>query len=96
MSNVQLRVVEHVSQVPLQKFMDAGIPFSLNSDDPSYFGAYLLDVYLAVHDAFKFSKETWKKLMLDSYENSWASDERKVELRNLLDGVLEKYKNLEL
>jgi adenosine deaminase len=89
-------VVDHVSQVPLQKFIDAGIPFSLNSDDPSYFGAYLLDVYLAVHDAFKFSKDAWRKILLDSYENSWASEERKAELRKLMEGVFEQYKDLEL
>jgi adenosine deaminase len=38
LSNVRLRVHKSVSESPIPKFLEAGIPFSINSDDPSYFG----------------------------------------------------------
>jgi adenosine deaminase len=38
LSNVRLRVHTNVSESPIPKFMAAGVKFSINSDDPAYFG----------------------------------------------------------
>ncbi len=40
---MKLQVVKDVSELPIRKFLDAGVPFSINSDDPAYFGGYILD-----------------------------------------------------
>lgn len=37
LSNVRLRVHKSVSESPIPLFLKKGIPFSINSDDPSYF-----------------------------------------------------------
>jgi adenosine deaminase len=37
-SNVFLRGVSSVSELPIREFLAAGVQFSLNSDDPAYFG----------------------------------------------------------
>lgn len=70
--------------------------FSLNSDDPAYFGGYLLDNYIAVQEAFGFTKDVWRKIVADSYDEAWTNAVRKEELRRLLDNVMDKYKELEL
>ena len=36
LSNVRLRCVKEVKEVPLLKFIEHGVRFSLNSDDPAY------------------------------------------------------------
>lgn len=38
LSNVRLRVHTDVKESPIPKFMAAGVKFSINSDDPAYFG----------------------------------------------------------
>ncbi|KAM0752241.1 adenine deaminase [Meredithblackwellia eburnea MCA 4105] len=91
LSNVRLRCVTSVSEVPIPKFMEAGVKFSINSDDPAYFGGYILDNYIAVHAAFQFSKETWKGLMADSINGSWCDAARKQELLAVLDGVMTEW-----
>ena len=35
-SNVLLRCVSKVAELPIRKFLDAGVRFSINSDDPAY------------------------------------------------------------
>lgn len=36
LSNVRLRCVTKVAEVPIPTFMAAGVKFSINSDDPAY------------------------------------------------------------
>ena len=38
LSNLKLRVVEDLKNVPVRSFLEKGILVTLNSDDPSYFG----------------------------------------------------------
>ncbi|SCU95886.1 LANO_0E11738g1_1 [Lachancea nothofagi CBS 11611] len=94
LSNVKLQVVKDVREIPLNKLLDAGVPFSLNSDDPAYFGGYILDNYVAVHSRFNWSLEIWQKVVLQSIEGSWCDDKRKNELSDELSAVVKKYKNL--
>ncbi|KAF2727094.1 adenine deaminase/adenosine deaminase [Polyplosphaeria fusca] len=80
MSNVVLRCVKEVKYVPIRKFLNAGVKFSINSDDPAYFGGYILDNYCAVHDAFDLSIAEWESIARASIEGSWCGDERKQEM----------------
>ncbi|GES66403.1 adenosine deaminase [Aspergillus terreus] len=84
-SNVQLRCVESVAQVPIRKFLDAGVKFSINSDDPAYFGGYILDNYCAVQEAFGLSVDEWRLIAENSVRESWIHDERKEELLRRID-----------
>lgn len=90
MSNVKLRCVERIAQVPIRKFLEAGIQFSLNSDDPAYFGGFILDNYCAVQDAFELNVEEWKFICLAAIDGSWCAEQRKEEMKNLLNRVLER------
>lgn len=86
-SNIQLRVFETIEQVPIRKLLEHGVRFSINSDDPAYFGAWTLDCYYAVQKAHNLSKQEWVTIARNSIEGSWCSDERKEELKGLLGEV---------
>jgi adenosine deaminase len=80
LSNVRLRCVTRVGELPIRKFLDEGVRFSINSDDPAYFGGYILDNYCAVQESFDLSLQDWKFIAMGSIEGSWCDDERKKDL----------------
>ncbi|RAH41682.1 adenosine deaminase [Aspergillus brunneoviolaceus CBS 621.78] len=94
LSNVQLKCVKTVAEVPIRKFLDAGVKFSLNSDDPAYFGGYILDNYCAVHEAFNLSVNEWKTIAVNSVTESWIGEDRKQELLQRIDAHVEKFATL--
>jgi len=91
LSNVCLQVVQHVGQLPIRKFLEASVKFSLNSDDPAYFGGYILNNYCAVQDAFNLSMEEWKVIVENSIRGSWCEQTRKEELLAMLEECMSKH-----
>ncbi|PVH15975.1 adenosine deaminase [Candidozyma duobushaemuli] len=94
LSNVKLQVVKDVDELPYREFFDKGISFSINSDDPAYFGGYILDNYVAVQTRFGFSVKEWCTIVLNGINGSWCGEKRKQELREILDDVYGKYKDV--
>ncbi|KAF2672622.1 adenosine deaminase [Microthyrium microscopicum] len=90
-SNILLRCVPSMKEVPIRKFLDAGVKFSLNSDDPAYFGAYILDTYCAVQEAHNLSVKDWETICTNGIQGSWCSDERKNELMGELRTVISQH-----
>ncbi|KAL4924474.1 adenosine deaminase [Aspergillus undulatus] len=93
-SNMQLRCVSSVSEVPIRKFLDAGVKFSINSDDPAYFGAYILQCYCAVQDAFGLSLQEWKVIAENGVQGSWIGEERKRELLGMIEEHVKKFEGV--
>jgi len=91
MSNVRLRCVNHVGEVPIRKFLDAGVKFSINSDDPAYFGGYILDNYCAVHEAHNLSLQEWVGISRAGIVGSWCTEERKCEMFDALNALVKKW-----
>ncbi|PQE29442.1 adenosine deaminase protein [Rutstroemia sp. NJR-2017a WRK4] len=94
LSNVRLRCVKAVSELPIRKFLNAGVKFSINSDDPAYFGGYILDNYVAVQDAFELNIQEWKYIAEGAVEGSWCEAERKTELLKQVNECIEKHAKL--
>ncbi|KAK0706360.1 hypothetical protein B0T26DRAFT_743642 [Lasiosphaeria miniovina] len=91
-SNVVLRVSPSLKDTPLRAYLAAGVRFSVNSDDPAYFGdMYLQEVYCAVQEAFAFSVDDWALIARSAIEGSWCGDERKRSIGRELDKVLEDW-----
>ncbi|EON62328.1 adenosine deaminase [Coniosporium apollinis CBS 100218] len=88
LSNVLLRCVKSVAEVPIRRFLDAGVRFSINSDDPAYFGGYILDNYCAVQEAHNLSVAEWESICRASIEGSWCEQDRKDELLQALQRVM--------
>jgi adenosine deaminase len=83
-SNVQLRVVPTIEQHPLPALLDAGIPVSLNADDPLVFGSGLLQEYELARQTFQLSDETLAYIAACSIRASGAPDDLK---RTALAGI---------
>ncbi|CAN6626960.1 adenine deaminase [Trichomonascus vanleenenianus] len=88
-SNVKLRVVDSVADIPFGKFLNHGVPFSINSDDPAYFGGYCLHNYLQVQAVCNWTTDIWGQVCLAGIEGSWVDEERKQLLREELVSVLQ-------
>ncbi|OAL06594.1 adenosine deaminase [Phaeosphaeriaceae sp. SRC1lsM3a] len=84
-------MLTHVRELPIRKFLEAGVKFSLNSDDPAYFGGYILKNYCAVQDAFDLSVEEWKAVVQNSIQGSWCGQARKDELEKMLEECIQKH-----
>ena len=91
LSNVQLRVFKSISELPIREYLDAKVPFSINSDDPAYFGGYIQENYCAVQEAFGLNVEEWARIVMDSILGSWCSEQRKDELLKGLSDTLAKF-----
>ncbi|KAI5249090.1 adenosine deaminase [Aureobasidium subglaciale] len=90
-SNVTLGFISSIEEAPVRDFLDHGVCFSINSDDPAYFGKYIQENYCAVQAAFKLSTSDWKTISTNAVEGSWCSDERKKVLREEVNAVLSQW-----
>ncbi|KAI5267071.1 adenosine deaminase [Aureobasidium subglaciale] len=91
-SNVTLGFIGSIKEAPVRDFLDHGVRFSINSDDPAYFGNYIQENYCAVQAAFKLSISDWKTISTNAVEGSWCSDERKKVLREEVNAILSQWK----
>lgn len=90
MSNVRLKGVERIEHVPIRTFLDRGVKFSINSDDPAYFEGYLQDNYCAVEEAFGLTVEEWRTIATNAVEGSWCDEARKREILDEIDDVVKR------
>jgi len=84
-SNVATGVYERLEQVPLLALRDAGVPVTINSDDPTMFGGWLTDVYAAVRDAWALSDTDLADLARTAVDVSFADEGRKAAIREEID-----------
>jgi adenosine deaminase len=56
-SNVILGVFPEMANVPIAQFLEAGVPFTLNSDDQLFFTNRVADEYVVVRDTFGLSDD---------------------------------------
>ena len=71
LSNLRLRGVPSLERHPLKRMLDAGLKATVNSDDPSYFGGYLLDNFAAVAEALDLGRADLSTLVRNSIEGSF-------------------------
>jgi len=73
LSNVRLRVFEHLGQHNLAALLDAGLMATLNSDDPAYFGGYLNQNFTDTFAALpQLEARHARQLARNSFEASFA------------------------
>jgi len=87
LSNVKLRVFDRLESHNLKRLLERGLCVTVNSDDPAYFGGYLLDNYLGVQAALALSRTELEQLAANSIEASFLAPDDK---RRLLEAI-EKY-----
>ena len=84
LSNTKLRVFADMSQHTILNMLKKGVCVTVNSDDPAYFGGYMTENFFALAQALDMSKDQAKQLVLNSIEASFADDDRKQVMRDLL------------
>jgi len=85
LSNVKLRVFDTMEDHNLKRLLDRGVKVMINSDDPSYFGGYLTDNYLAVQRALELTQTDLVALARNGIEATFLDDEAKQSLLAELD-----------
>src|SRR3954471_7289315 len=85
LSNVKLKVFQRLEDHNLKRLLDAGLCVTLNSDDPAYFGGYVLDNYLASAAALRLTRAELAKLCANSISASLLPNSRKAQLLETLE-----------
>jgi adenine deaminase len=83
-SNVKLRVFSTLAEHNLGRLLDAGLCATVNSDDPAYFGGYVLENYRAVRDVLGLGRESLVRLAANAIEASFLDEPGKQRLREEL------------
>jgi adenosine deaminase len=84
LSNVKLKVFEEMSEHTILEMLELGLCVTVNSDDPSYFGGYMTENFIALYEGLELSKSQAIRLVKNSIDASFAQKKRKKELYNLL------------
>ena len=86
-SNLRTGCCPALLEHPARRYFEEGLMVTLNSDDPPFFGATLLDEYLLAHTEFELSLDQLREIAANSIEASFLKPERKLALL----GEVERY-----
>jgi adenosine deaminase len=85
LSNLKLCVVDDIKDHPIKKMLGLGLKATVNSDDPSYFGGYMNENYLAIAQALNLEKQDILTLAKNSIQASFLNDNEKQNLSRKLE-----------
>ncbi len=77
LSNLKLKAVKRMEDLPLKVFLDKDIMATVNSDDPAFFGGYINENFQAAADALDLTKEDIAQLATNSFKASFLDSETK-------------------
>jgi len=77
LSNLKLCVVQDMREHNIRRLLQQGVKVTVNSDDPSYFGGYMNDNFIAITQALDLSEDELKHLAINSFEASFISEQDK-------------------
>ena len=80
LSNIKLCVFDKMEDHNILSLLEKGVCVTVNSDDPSYFGGYMTENFVSMHDAFSMTVSQIEQLIKNSIVGSFASPERKTSL----------------
>jgi adenosine deaminase len=87
LSNVKLNVFDSMKDHNLKQLLDLGVKVTVNSDDPAYFGGYVLDNYVAAAEGLGLTRQDIVQLARNSIEASFLSEADKLPLLDELEAV---------
>lgn len=91
LSNIKLCVYRQMQDHPIAQLLEAGLCVTVNSDDPSYFGGYVTDNYLAIQQGLGLSARQIVQLAKNGFEASWMAEPLKQRHMQELDALLESH-----
>lgn len=84
-SNLVLRVYPSLHEHPIERLRQAGVPVSVNTDDPALLGASLVGEYQMCREAFGWSDDVTRAVARTSIEASFAHADTKATLLQALE-----------
>lgn len=91
LSNIKLCVFEKLKDHNLKTLLENNLCAMINSDDPAYFGGYLLQNYTECTDALDLSAAQLGQLAKNSFTASFLPEAEKAKYLTEIDQVLAKY-----
>ncbi|MBF7045917.1 adenosine deaminase [Campylobacter volucris] len=85
LSNIKLKVFNVMQEHNILKLLRQNLCVCVNSDDPAYFGGYILENFNALDEAFKFSKDEVKKLCINAVNASFLQENEKKSLIKMIE-----------
>ncbi|MDP8985766.1 MAG: adenosine deaminase [Pseudomonadota bacterium] len=89
LSNVRLKVIDGIENHNLRRLLERGLCVTVNSDDPAYFGGYLLENYVAVQQGLGLSYAELVLLARNSIEASFLEQLDKRRWMAAIDAYVE-------
>ena len=80
-SNLLLGVCSSLDEHPIHQLWDAGVPVTVNTDDPGFFDCDLVGEYAIAGRLLGLDRAGYARLALNSVEGSFAPEPLKAELR---------------
>ena len=77
LSNIKLRVFKDIREHNFKTLFDQGLCVTVNSDDPAYFGGYVVENYLALQNAFQLTRDDIAQLAVNSFNAAFISQDKK-------------------
>ena len=84
-SNVKLNVVPSLSEHPIRRLFDLGVPVTVNSDDPFFFNTTITNEYYVLAKVLGFSFSELKKITLNAINGAFLKEEDKKILQQEIE-----------
>ena len=68
LSNTKLRVFDDMSQHNILQLLGQGVKVTVNSDDPAYFGGYVTENFMALHESLGMTEDQARRLAQNSLD----------------------------
>ena len=73
LSNTKLRVFDDMRQHNILQLLEQGVKVTVNSDDPAYFGGYVTENYMALHESLGMTEQQAQRLAQNSLDARLAN-----------------------
>lgn len=77
LSNVKLKVFKQMGDHNILDLLEKGVKVTVNSDDPAYFGGYLNENFLALHENLGMTRNQATRLAENSFNASFLDPKEK-------------------
>lgn len=91
LSNVKLKVFPTLQHHNLKKLLDLGLCVTINSDDPAYFGGYILENFIETQSALNLNLEDIYKLVRNSFVASFLNPPEQQNRIQELDQLIQQF-----
>jgi adenosine deaminase len=85
LSNIKLRVFNHMQDHNIKSMLEAGLKATINSDDPAYFGGYIGENFRSVSEALDLKQMDLRTLAINSIKASFLTPSERLEYLELFN-----------